>query len=352
MHGRNVSAGQYTNWEGDNSHRHVGGASSQPLLSLVVVVHNEEDNLAAFRQRLDTALQALPGWRVEIIFVDDGSQDGSLALLRQMHEQDSRLKILRLSRNVGSWNAVVAGVHAASGDTVMWMSSDLQEPPELIPQLVRRWEEGADVVWAVRAERHDPWPRRLAAVLFYALIRHIGLPQYPPLGMDTCLMDRRVALLFGQLQEHNRFTQGLVMSLGFRQVMVPYVREKRQSGRSTWGNLPRLSKMGFDMIVGFSNYPLRLMLYLGLTTGLGSLVWGGTLLVKALTSGSSVDRSSLLMWIVLFFGAINFTMLGILGEYVWRILEQVRGRPLYVVQERIGFESPTRAPDSRQVVPR
>ena len=311
--------------------------TSSRLLSIVIPVYNEQDGLPLLYERLDRVLRGLTGWETEIIFIDDGSRDGSFAALRVLHEADPRVKIVKLSRNFGSWHAVIAGVRAAAGDAVMWLSSDLQDPPELIPRMAQRWEEGAQVVWAVRTERQDPWPRRISALLFYRLLRRIAIPDYPPLGMDICLMDRRVAELFGRLREHSRFTQGLIMSLGFKQVTVSYTREQRRTGRSAWGRLPRLLKMGIDMIVSFSYSPIRLMLYAGLLTAVVSAVFGIVLLVERFHFGAAIEGWRVLTWVVLILGALNLTMLGILGEYVWRVLEQVRERPLYVMEETVGF---------------
>ncbi len=308
------------------------------LLSVLVPAYNEEDNLIPFYERLARTLKGLAGWNAEIILVDDGSRDGSFAIMQALHRKDPRVKILRFSRNFGPWNAVLAGFHAASGDAVVWMSSDLQDPPELIAQLVRCWDEGgAEVVWAVRAERHDPWPRRILAFLFYRLLQRIALPNYPSSGTDICLMHQRVAKLFGQLKERNRFTQGLIMSLGFKQVRVPYTREKRRKGHSKF-NLPRLLKIGIDMIVSFSYFPLRLMLYIGALTALLTVILAVVFLNDPFVFNTAAGGWRLLMLAVFLFGALNLIMLGVLGEYVWRVLEEVRERPQYVVRDRIGFE--------------
>lgn len=312
--------------------------ASRKVLSIVVLVYNEQDNIMACYERLARTLASLPRYQPEIIFVDDGSRDNSLAILRALREKDRRIKILKLSRNFGSWSAVAAGVHAATGDAVMWITSDLQDPPELIPRLVRPWEEGAHVVWALRTERDDPLPRRLMAGLFYRILRRIGLPSYPPMGMDICLMDREVANIFAQLKERNRFTQALIMNLGFTQVRVPYKRERRRRGESKWGNLPRLSKMGIDMVVGTSSAPLRAMTYLGV----GMIVLGLGFAAAVLVA-SAAGRLSVPLWVplalaMLVMGGLNAVMLGVLGEYLWRVLDEVRDRPFFVVQERIGFE--------------
>ncbi len=315
----------------------AGSGDSREFLSLLVLVYNEEENLELFYTRLCRVLDESRISGVEVIFIDDGSKDRSIDILRRLGEQDPRVKILRLSRNFGSWNALVAGVHAATGHAVMWITSDLQDPPELIPQLLKHWRVGAQVVWAVRAERRDPWLRRTMASLFYRILRHVGLPTYPPLGMDICLMDRRVATIFGQLREHNRFTQGLIMNLGFTQAIVLYTREQRHQGKSKWGSFPRLFKIGMDMLVGVSTVPLRAILPVGLLT----VILGGGIAValgiRRLVFDVPFGIWGVIVPSVLFLSGLNLLVLGMLGEYLWRVLDEVRGRPLYIVQEQIGF---------------
>lgn len=306
------------------------------LLSVIFPVYNEEGNLLTLFGRLCGALQDLPGLAAEVIFVDDGSQDGSPEILRRLHAEHPNVKILRLSRNFGAHNALLAGVHAASGDAVVWMAADLQDPPELLARLVPHWQGGADVVWAVRTGREDPWIRRALASVFYGLLRRIAVPEYPAMGVDVCLMDRRVAVLFGELREHHRFTQALVLRMGFTQVMVPYVRERRHAGRSKWGTAPRLLKMATDMVLAFSNVPLRLMLYAGLAAVLAGLGIAAAVLVGR-AHGSPVQGWAPPTLAILLVGGLQLLFLGILGEYVWRVLEEVRDRPHYIVQERVGF---------------
>ncbi len=322
------------------------GAGSRKVLSILVPVCNEEENLRPFFERLHRVLESLPQYQAEIICIDDGSRDNSYAVLRHLRERDPRIKILKLSRNFGSWMVVAAGFHVASGDAVTWLASDLQDPPEVLSQLVSRWATGANVVWAVRTQRDDPWSRRLLAALFYRIVRRIAVPEYPPMGTDICLMDRKVARIFAQLKERNRFTQALIMNLGFTQVTVPYKRERRQHGRSKWGNLSRLAKIGTDMIVGTTDFPFRAMLYAGTIMLTSGLLLAAALLVDRAGGGGPVAVWVPVALVALVMGGLNICMLGILGAYLWRVLEEVRGRPLYVVEERIGFDqdiSPARA---------
>lgn len=319
-------------------------------LSLLVPIYNEQRNLPVLYERLTRVLREMPGCTAELIFVDDGSRDESFAVLRALHTQDGRVKAVRLSRNFGSASAVLAGLRRASGDAVMWLSADLQDPPELIPQMVREWEAGADVVWAARAARDDPWWRALLARLFYGLLRRVAVPAYPPLGMDICLMARRVARIFARLTEHHRFTQALVMQLGFRQVTIPYTRERRHTGRSKWG-IARLFRMAMDMLVASSAFPVRLMFITGALLGLATVV-------LAVAAGASWLRGAppgpwgLAAWGVLAVAALNFLMLGVLGEYLWRVLEEVRGRPLYIVDELLGFATDVSESEAVEVTTR
>ncbi len=336
---------------GVNLRRPTGREGHRPRLSVLVLVYNEREVLETCYERLRHTLDSLTRYDQEVIFVDDGSTDGSFEILLALRGRDLRVKILRLSRNFGSWNAIAAGIDAAGGEAVAWLTSDLQDPPELLTPLVRRWEEGADVVWAVREGRDDPLPRRLAAGIFYRLLRRLALPDYPPDGMDICLLDRQVARIFAGLKERHRFTQALIMQLGFTQARVPYRRERRQRGRSKWGHFTRLFSMGLDMMVAVSPWPLRAMLYLGLL-----LLLPGTALLAIGSVGAAVGRPVLPPWALVAAAAgsiagLNAAALGVMGEYVWRILEGVRERPLYIVRERIGFDpaaSPReRAPDER-----
>lgn len=315
------------------------------VLSVIIPVYDEAENLLPFFTRLKRTLDDLPGLSAEVIFVDDGSQDASLEILRRLHEENPDVKVLRLSRNFGALNALVAGVRAASGDAVVWIASDLQDPPEVIARLVPHWEAGADVTWAVRTGRDDPWLRRITAWLFYRLLRRIAVPEYPPMGMDICLMDRRVARLFSELREHHQFTQALILRMGFRQVMVPYRREQRHRGRSKWGTVPLLFKMATDMVLAFSNFPVRLMLTTGIAAVLVSVAVTGTVLFAKVAHQTPIQGWILPTVAILFVGGLQVIFMGILGEYLWRILEEVRDRPLYIVQERVGFlDDPEGAP--------
>jgi polyisoprenyl-phosphate glycosyltransferase len=305
-------------------------------LSIIVPAYNEEHNLRPFYERLSAALTTVREWDAEIIFIDDGSRDSSFEKLLIFHHTDPRVKVLRMSRNFGPWSAVLAGFHAASGDAVVWMASDLQDPPELIPQLVRRLDEGADVVWAVRASRHDPWLRRMMAAVFYRMLRRIALPTYPTSGTDICLMRRRVAVLFRSLKERNRFTQGLIMSLGFTQVTVPYLREKRGEGRSKL-NLSRLTKIGIDMIISCSPFPLRIVFNFGVLIAVGAVVFGAVTFAQGLGVDTITGAWRWLLVAASVLSALPLIAVGILGEYVWRVLDEVRERPQYVIRDQIGF---------------
>lgn len=304
-----------------------------PLVSVVIPVHNEEENLPIFYERLRTAFEGQE-YRAEFIFVEDGSTDRTLEVLRDLMQRDSRVKVIVLSRSFGQWAAITAGIHEAKGDFIAWISADLQDPPELLPELVRRAREGYDVVWGVRSKREDPLWRRLAARIFYRILQRVALPNYPSLGTDLCCMSRRVAEEFKRLEERNRFTQGLIMSLGFAQTFVLYERQARLHGKSSWNQLEKLVTIGMDMIVSFSYKPLRWMLYLGLLLALFGVALAFYALVSRFLLQVAVPGWTSLMIVVALFGGLNAMMLGILGEYVWRILQEAKRRPLYIIKEK------------------
>jgi len=306
----------------------------RPLVSVVIPVHNEEENLPIFYERLQAAFEG-QGYRTEFIFVEDESTDRTLDVLKDLMQRDPRVKVLILSRSFGQWAAITAGIHEAKGDFIAWISADLQDPPELLPELVQRAREGYDVVWGVRSTREDPLWRRLAARIFYHILRRVALPNYPSLGTDLCCMSRRVAEEFKRLEERNRFTQGLIMSLGFAQTFVPYERQARLRGKSSWNQLEKLMTIGLDMIISFSYKPLRWMLYLGLLLAFACIILALYALFSLFILRAAIPGWTSLMIIIALFGGLNAIMLGILGEYIWRILQEVKRRPLYIIKKKL-----------------
>lgn len=308
----------------------------KPRCSLVVPVYNEEANIPPFYAALTRVLDGLE-FDAEIIFVDDGSTDQSYEVIGQLAGTDRRVKCLKFSRNFGSHAAITAGLRRAAGGFAVMISADLQDPPELIPQLIRLWRKGYHVVWAVREGRDDPFAKKLFAAIFYRLFRRIGLQDYPTHGMDFGLFDHRVLDTIRNLNEVNRFITAMVVWLGFRQAQVPYHRRARHSGQSKW-SFGRRVKYAIDAIVSFSYVPIRFISYTGLAVSIISFIYAGILIFRRFVYGLGGAGWPSIMVTILFIGGLQLIMLGVLGEYIWRALEQVRGRPLYVVMDQIGFD--------------
>jgi polyisoprenyl-phosphate glycosyltransferase len=308
------------------------------MVSVVVPIFNEQETLTELRRRLTAAMDSSnEPW--EWVAVDDGSRDDSPRILREFHQQDPRIKIVTLSRNFGHQPAVTAGIHHAHGDCVVLLDGDLQDPPELIPEMIKKWREGFQVVLAQRTSRTERGTRGIGMRLFYPLLRKLSdLPSAPDAGIFG-LMDRVVVVEFNKLPERNRFIPGLRSWLGFRQTSVLYDRAGRAAGDPKQ-TLPRLLRYAVDAIVSFSYRPLRVAAWLGFVASAIAFALAVFYLVTFFVfhkqSGSGFTTLILAM---LFLGGVQLIAVGILGEYIGRIYEEVKQRPLYVVRERTGFEN-------------
>jgi dolichol-phosphate mannosyltransferase len=306
------------------------------VVSVVVPIFNESENLSELRRRLTAALEQT-GQAWEVVFVDDGSRDGSAELLRQFHGEDSRLKVAYLSRNFGHQPAVTAGIHLSKGQCVILMDGDLQDPPEVIPQLVAKWREGFKVVLAERTDRQEQGVRGLGFKLFYPLLRKLSDLPTPDAGIFG-LMDRTVVKQFNLLPERNRFIPGLRTWLGFKQVSVPYARQSRAAGAPKQ-SFSRLIKYAMDAMISFSYKPLRMATYIGFLASaaamLLALYYFVTFFLFHKQAGSGFTTVVLC---VLFLGGTQLISIGILGEYIGRIYEEIKQRPLYIVSEMLGME--------------
>jgi len=303
------------------------------MLSVVVPVFNEEDTLRELHSRLSGALPPVEVW--EIILVDDGSADGSWPLMRELSAVDPRLRLVRLSRNFGHQAAITAGLEAARGEAVVVIDADLQDAPELIPELVARWRDGYDVVYAVRAERTGENPVRLLAIsLFYKLFRRIAGGDIPANVGDFRLVSRRVVDALMAMPERARFLRGMTSWVGFKQTGVEYRRDPRYAGSSKYP--PRkLVRLALDGIVSFSTIPIKLVAWLGFALVVFCLVvlsW--TLYTRFFTNSAPQGWTSLLV-VVLLLGGVQLLSLGIIGQYVARIFDEVKQRPLYLVAETV-----------------
>ena len=311
--------------------RPVDYASS--LLSIVVPAFNEQDVLATFHERLSNVLDTLP-LESEILYVNDGSRDGTLEVMKILCAHDKRASILDLSRNFGKEIAMTAGLDHALGDAVIVIDADLQDPPELIPEMVKRWREGWDVVYAQRIERRgESLLKKLTAHWFYRLIQRVGRVRIPENVGDFRLLSRKALDSLLQLREQNRFMKGLFAWIGFPQIGIPYKRDPRFAGRSTW-DYWRLWNFALDGITSFTTTPLKWATYMGLIVAFVSFIYGAIIILQKLLYGNPVKGYPSLMVVVLFLGAIQLIFLGIIGEYLGRMFDETKGRPLYFLNAR------------------
>jgi len=308
---------------------------ARPLLSVVVAAFNEEGNLPRLYERIVALDGAALGADLELVFVDDHSGDRTPALLRDLAARDPRVKVLRFSKNFGSHKAFTAGLELCTGDAAVILAADLQDPPETIPQLVAKWRAGAKVVWAVRDEREgEPWLGRLLARTYYFLMRRFAEVQPPRTGADFLLVDRQVLDVLKQAPEKHTSLLALIQWLGFTQEQITYTKAARQAGRSKW-TLRRKLKLSIDSFVSFSYFPIRLMSTCGVLFALTGFVYAVVVAVRALAYGSPVQGWPALMCAVLITSGVQLLMLGVLGEYLWRAFDETRGRPRYIIEERI-----------------
>lgn len=310
-------------------------AGRAPTLSVVIPIYNEEETLEALFQRLSAALVAT-GEDFEVLFVNDGSRDASERMLRAFQARDARFKSIHFSRNFGHQTAITCGLDHARGQAVVAMDGDLQDPPEVLPDLLARWREGYDVVYAVRQKRKEGLLKRSAYKAFYWLLRRVSYLDIPLDSGDFSLIDRRVIDILKAMPERNRFVRGLRTWAGFRQVGYEYAREARFAGESKY-NLAKLMKLAFDGLVSYSYVPLRLVSNVGLLVSATALGYMGYLLVARLFGGTPIAGWTSTVVIVLFLGGVQLLSLGVIGEYVGRIFEEVKQRPHYVVRDLVGF---------------
>lgn len=306
--------------------------ASKPLISVVVPVYNEAEGIAHFHERATAALGALPGCDFELVYVDDGSRDGSYEIMRQLGEGDPRIRIVKFSRNFGHQIAITAGLDYARGDAVVFIDADLQDPPELIAELVAKWIEGFDVVYARRAKRPGETAFKLfTAAFFYRLLRSVANVDIPPDVGDFRLISRRVADVLRGMTEKDRYIRGLVSWIGFKQTAVLYNRDERYAGETKYP-LRKMIKFALDGITSFSSAPMRIATWLGNIVSVLAFVYLAVIIGQALL-GYTVPGFASIMIAVLFLGGVQLICLGILGEYLGRVFNEVKPRPIYIVQE-------------------
>lgn len=315
-----------------------------PLISVVVPVYNECEGIRRFHARATAALERIPGVAYELIYVDDGSVDGSLDILREFADEAPNVQVLKFSRNFGHQIAITAGLDAAQGDAVVFIDADLQDPPELIETMVGSWREGNDVVYARRISRKGETKMKLlTAAAFYRTLRSLTNIDIPADVGDFRLISKRVADELRGMREKDRYVRGLVSWLGFRHAFVPYERDERVAGTTKYP-YRKMIKFALDGVTSFSTAPLRVASWMGYaSSALGFLYLASVFVQKAL--GFTVDGWATIMVALLFFGGVQLICLGILGEYVGRIFNEIKPRPVYVLEETLG----SRGTDARAV---
>ncbi len=308
---------------------------SRPLLSVVAPLYNEERNLRPLIARLLPVMERI-GLPFEALLIDDGSNDGTLETLRELCAADPRLTAISFSRNFGKEIAIAAGLDHARGAAVVVMDSDLQHPPEVIPLFVGKWREGYENVYGERADRaSDPRLRATLTRFFYTLIDHIGDVEMPAGAGDFRLLDRKAVDALCAMREHARFNKGLFAWIGFKTIGVPFVVEQRAHGASTF-KFARLLSFALDGVMSFSSLPLRMWTFFGMLISGCALAMAAWFFFKTMFLGVDTPGFATLIVSIAFFSGMQLISLGVIGEYIARIFSEVKGRPLYVVAERIG----------------
>jgi dolichol-phosphate mannosyltransferase len=310
---------------------------NQPIYSLIIPIYNEEENINEMYRRLHHVMEQLDG-DVELILIDDGSRDRSLKMMRELHHRDNRVHYLSLARNFGHQIAVTAGLNFVQGKCIIVMDADLQDPPELILTMLEKWHQGYQVVYAQRISRQqESRLKRLTAYLFYRILRRLAKVDIPVDTGDFCLMDRQVVDILNSITERNRYIRGLRAWVGFRQTSVLFERNPRFAGdvKYTFGKSVSLA---IDGIISFSTVPLRLATYLGIISAAIAMIMIILVLYWRIFAPVSHLIGYTLITISMFFlGSVQLICIGILGEYIGRIYEEVKGRPLYTLKETGGF---------------
>ncbi len=330
--------------------------TTRPVFSIVAPVYNEEGNITLFYERIAKVMTNL-GEPWELILVNDGSRDRSRALIDAIASSDTHVKAIHFARNFGHQTAVTAGIDFARGAAVILIDTDMQDPPEVIPSLIEKWREGYEVVYAVRTERRgETWFKRMTAKLFYRFIHRITEINIPVDTGDFRLMDAKVAAVLRQMREHNRFIRGMTSWVGFRQIGVGYVREPRFAGETKYP-FRKMLRFALDAVTGFSYFPLQIMVYFSFILGVLAILIGIVISALRITMGDEFfGGQATTIVLLLLLSAFQFFFLFVMGQYVARIYDEARNRPLYVIAETVGIEQqenlrPPAEPLSAQIEP-
>jgi len=302
-------------------------------ISIVVPVYFNEKNLPETIPKLLKLRENLKNYQLELIFVDDGSKDNSFEILLEFKKKyPDIIKVVKLTRNFGAPAAAQAGIKYATGDCIGKINADLQDPPELFVNMIEYWEKGSKAIFAIRKDRKDSLPSKIVAKVFYSLLRRHAISDYPKGGFDFFLIDRKVANEFNKIHEKNTNINALIFWLGFDYVTIPYTRKERDKGKSTW-TINKKIKYFTDTFIGFSYFPIKILFYLGIVFALSSFSYGAFALYNWIIGKTEVEGWTTIIIILTLTSGIQMMMIGILGEYLWRTLDEVRKRPGYLVDD-------------------
>ncbi|MCB1840106.1 MAG: glycosyltransferase family 2 protein [Rhodospirillales bacterium] len=309
--------------------------TSKELISIVIPCYNEQEVIRTCHTKVVEAIENLP-YGFEIIYINDGSRDKTIEILREINAEDKRARILNLSRNFGKEAAMTAGIDACKGEALIILDADLQDPPVLIPELIKIWkEQDVDVVYGQRVEREgETWLKKATASAFYRVINHISAVSIPRNTGDFRLMNRRAIEALKKLREHHRFMKGLFAWIGYKQAALQYNREPRAAGTTKW-NYWKLSNFAMEGITSFSIVPLRIATLVGFLISLLAFGYGTFILLKTLFFGRDLPGYASLMVMITFLSGIQLLTIGILGEYIGRIFGETKNRPLYFIEEEL-----------------
>ncbi|WML54783.1 glycosyltransferase family 2 protein [Neobacillus sp. PS3-12] len=305
-------------------------------LSIIIPVYYNEQNIPFLFDKLNEEIFSNPAYEHELIFVDDGSGDNSYGELLKLQSQDSSVKVIKLSRNFGSHTAILAGLTYATGDCATVISADLQDPPEIINRMFEKWKSGNKVVLAVREDREESFTQKLFSNTYYKMMKRYALPNMPEGGFDCFLIDRKVITILTSIEEKNTTLMGQILWCGFKTEKIYYIRKEREIGKSRW-TLAKKIKLFIDSFLAFSYVPIRFMSLLGVIISLLSFLTGIVLIINKLIIGVNVQGWTSLMVLFLFIAGIQMIMMGIIGEYLWRNMDEARKRPVFIIDEKVGF---------------
>jgi len=307
------------------------------MISIVFPTFNEQENIEALCERVNRVAEKIPNQKCEFIFVDDCSLDQTPSILKNLHAKDSRVKVIRFARNCGGHAAIAAGLQYAQGECVIALAADLQDPPEMIIDLLAAWQTGAKIVWAARKERRgESLSVRLFSRIYYGLINLLTDIKMPSLGVDVFLVDRVVVEAFKQMPEKHTSIYMALAWLGFPQVTITYVKEPRQHGKSSW-SLNKKIKLMMDSLLAFSDILIRYMSVFGLITAFLGFAYAAWIIIRYFFFSVAVQGWASLIVAIFVIGGIQMMMLGVLGEYLWRTFDESRKRPRFVIEYKIGL---------------